>query len=131
MPGVILRTELQSETVVPETREDVQVYVEDFLHGSLAISKEEIHAFTRDAARSECSGRCVTKTHEIGRLVGINISKVRGMPHRNDEDMPEIDRPNVHEGGVPVVSIDKAGWKSTLEDSAEDALVHSVPCPVT
>lgn len=101
--------------------------VEDLLHRGFAISEKEVHAFAGDATRTERRSGGVTDAHQVGRLVRSEVGEVRGMAHRNDEEMPEIHGLDVHEDGVPLIAIDETPRESAIENFAEDAVAHCFP----
>lgn len=63
----VIRPELESEPVASEPREDMQVHVEDFLHGGLTIGEEKVHAFAPEATRALCCGNALCNLHEVTR----------------------------------------------------------------
>src|SRR4051794_27919036 len=49
------------------------------------------------------------------------------MRDRHDQEVPGVDRGDVHERDARVIAIHDAGWRATSDDVAEDASGHSWP----
>jgi hypothetical protein len=102
----------------------VQVYVKHVLHAGLAICEEEIHAVTGESTPAESRRGSVADAHQVGSGFRVQVSKVGGMARRDHQEMPEVDRLDVHERGAAIVAIDETGRELTVQDTTEDALAH-------
>ena len=70
-PGVILRAEFQSESIASKSWKNMEVNMEDLLHGGFTVSEEEVHSFTGQATRPQSGGGGVTDPHKIGGCIRI------------------------------------------------------------
>src|SRR6187200_3307913 len=102
----------------------MQMDVEDFLHGSLAVRKKQVHAF---AAHATLSNRCretVSDAQEVGSALGIDVGQIGRVLIWNDEQVAGIDRLDIEKGGTLLIAIDDAGRQASIQDTTEDAIVH-------
>jgi hypothetical protein len=122
--GEIVWREAQSKAVAGEPRKHVKVDVKNLLHRRLAVRQEEIDPFAAHAALTNCRGHTLPDAHQVGGCLRISIREVRGVLNRNDENVPRIDRLDIHEGGDSSISKNEASWNVACEDTTEDAVGH-------
>jgi len=104
----VSRRECQAETVIRETRKDMQMRMEDFLAGRLTIGQKQVHPLARKTALAQC--RCRPHSHGkyFRRQCIVQVSQQRQMTLRNDEHVTWIDRLDVHNGQNIVCFMDEA-----------------------
>jgi len=104
-----MRSEPQAKSVAGKAGENVQVHMEDLLHRSLAIGQEEIDAFAPHATTANRRGNSLTVLHQPARRRGVEVGKIRGMTHRDHQNVPRIYRLDIHERGALLVAKEECG----------------------
>lgn len=115
-----------SEAIALKPRNHVQVHMKDLLPGGLAICQEQVDTLGFQTRLSDGRREFLCRFEECTADTWVKVSKVRGVPHRNDEQVPRIDWTDVHHGDAGVISVDHAGRRPTGDDVTEDACFHGL-----
>lgn len=115
-----------SEAIALKPRNHVQVHVKDLLPGGLAICQEQVDTLGFQIRLSDGRRKFLCRFEECTADTWVKVSEVRGVPHRNDEQVPRIDWTDVHHGDAGVISVDHAGRRPTGDDVTEDACFHGL-----
>lgn len=116
-----VRPVAQPEPVVGEARDHVQVRMEHFLPRHFAVCEEEIDALALHATAAQRRGHSLSDFEHSPAGDCIKFRQVRRVLNRNDEQVPRVDRPDVHEGADQFVAVDDAGRSTAGDDVTEDA----------
>ncbi len=81
---IVRISELEAETIPLESRKNVEMHVEDLLHGGLAVREEEVDPFARQTGRADASGQSLGNPKEMSAGFFRKICKVRRMGIRDD-----------------------------------------------
>ena len=125
-PVLVIGPELESEAVILETREDMQMNVKDFLSGGFAVSEEKIDSLAFHVSLSNRCGNSVRVLHQPTCCSGIEVGEIRSVLDRNHKHVSMVDWLNIHQRRALFVAIDESDGKLACEESAEDAIAHDV-----
>ncbi len=84
----------------------MQVDVKDLLHRCLTVCQEEIHALTLYAAVAQRLGKSLRNPKHTSAGILIQIGEKRSVAVWNHEQVPGIDRLNVHKRRADIILID-------------------------
>jgi hypothetical protein len=101
------------------------MHMKNFLHRCLAVSEKEIHALAGQSAGSKRSGSSVANLHDVRGFRGVDVGEIRRVSRWDDEQMPDVHGPDVHERRTAVVAIHEARGQLASKNAAEDAVAHS------
>jgi hypothetical protein len=118
----ITRREFKPEPVAFIAWKDVQMDVENFLHGCLAIRQKEIDAFTLHAALTQRRGETPCDAEHLRAFFLFQVGEMSGVSVRDDEQVTGINRLDVHEGGTNFIPVNKAGFRLACQDFTEDTI---------
>ena len=114
--------EAEPEAVAVEAGNDVEMDVEDVLARSLAVCEQEVDALTSQAGRSKTACRGLGDSKHPRPVLRVQLGERRRVRSRDDEDVPRLDRREVHERERPLVLVHDAHLAVAGREQAEDAL---------
>jgi hypothetical protein len=104
-----VRSKSETKSITGKARENVEVHMKYFLHGSLPVSQEEIDALASYSAIADSSGHSLRLSHQSSRRSRVEVGKIRCMTHRDHENVSGIDGLNIHESGALLITEKERG----------------------
>src|SRR5207247_2075823 len=110
------------ESVPAESRQHVEVHVEDLLAGRLPVREPQVHRLARQSAAPERRGDLPGGFQDGSRAVLRKVFEVCGMGLWNHKGVARDHRADVQECERSLVLVDDARGCLSLDDPAEDAV---------
>jgi hypothetical protein len=105
----VLGTKAKAESIPLKAGDDMQVDVKDLLTGDVPICEEEVHPFAAYARTPDRIRQHHGHLEHVTACPSVEVSQIGGVDARHDEQVPGVDRLDVHEGHDLVVGINQAG----------------------
>ena len=99
--------------------------MEDFLAGDFSVRHEEVDPFALQSRLAQRCGESLPDFEHVSASSARETLQMGGVRERDNEHMPRIDRPGVHESANDVVAEDDARRRAARDDVAKDAGGHS------
>jgi len=84
----VYKSQAKAKAVAAVARDDVQMDVEHFLPGGLAIGQQQIHALAPHAALPHRRRQLLRHAHELRAGLHVERGQVSGVRHRHHQQMP-------------------------------------------
>ena len=117
----VVRTVAQAEAIAGETRKHVQVNMEDFLAGDFSVRHEKVDPFALQSSLAQRCGESLPDFEHVPTSSAWETLQIGGVRERDNEHMPRINWPDVHESANDVVAEDDARRRAARDDVAKDA----------